>query len=37
MNKETIIKEILETLKTASAADCAVTLEFLQHLTADCP
>lgn len=33
MNKEAIIEQIVKLLEAASAADCAIALEFVQHLT----
>ena len=32
MDRKKLIEQIIELLKKASAADCAVTLEFLRHM-----
>ena len=33
MNKEAVIEQIIKLLQGANAADCAIVLEFVQHLT----
>lgn len=33
MDKQNVIDQIVELLKSASAAEAQITLEFLQHLT----